>query len=86
MKKFSISENQSPPDDFPPILYKYRRWDDLYHKRILENNELYLSSPKHFNDPFDCRIPEDYYLLNNDDLKNQYIEKLLSEQPAGLDL
>ena len=81
MNKFSISENQNTPDDFPKILYKYRRWDDLYHKRILENNELYLSSPKHFNDPFDCRIPEDYYLLNTTDLKNEYIEKILTEQP-----
>lgn len=76
MENFKISENQNPPEDFPKILYKYRNWEFDFHKRILENNELYLSSPKNFNDPFDCRIEENFYSLNNDELITKYIEKI----------
>lgn len=41
----------------PPILYKYRHWDDEFHKRILIDNELYFASPKEFKDKDDCKIP-----------------------------
>lgn len=47
------------------ILYKYRYWGNPLHQRILSNNELYLASPKDFNDPFDCRIPTNYFLLDS---------------------
>lgn len=43
---------------FNPTLYKYRCFDDKgYHLRLLSENELFFSSPKGFNDPFDCDIP-----------------------------
>jgi hypothetical protein len=41
----------------PKIIYKYRNWSDKHHKNVLKKNELYMSSPEEFNDPFDCRIP-----------------------------
>lgn len=40
----------------PKKLYKYRSWPCKYTKDILINNRLYLSSPKEFNDPFDCEF------------------------------
>ena len=39
----------------PPFLYKYYAFDEWTH-RIFENNEIYLSSPESFNDPFDSKI------------------------------
>ncbi len=39
----------------PPFLYKYYAFDKWTH-RIFENNEIYLSSPESFNDPFDSKI------------------------------
>lgn len=39
----------------PPLLYKYYAFDEWTH-RIFENNEIYLSSPESFNDPFDSKI------------------------------
>ena len=36
---------------YPKIIYKYRTWDNKYDKDILRKNQLYLSSPKRFNDP-----------------------------------
>lgn len=39
----------------PPFLYKYYAFDE-WTNRIFENNEIYLSSPESFNDPFDSKI------------------------------
>lgn len=41
----------------PKILYKYRNWNDENHRRILTDNELFLSSADLFNDPFDSSLP-----------------------------
>ena len=35
--------------------YKYKAWDK-YAKRIITHQELYFSSPKDFNDIFDCQV------------------------------
>lgn len=47
-------------DEYPPILYKYRCWDDTEehasHKRLLSKREIYFAPPGAFNDPFDCRM------------------------------
>jgi hypothetical protein len=40
-------------------LYKYfsfNKGNEERIKRVFKNNELYFSSPKDFNDPFDCKI------------------------------
>ena len=49
----------------PKIIYKYRNWLDCYNQNVIKNNELYLSSPKDFNDPFDCKITPNYYQLDS---------------------
>lgn len=36
-------------------LYKYRRMASLGNDRIFARNEIYFSSARDFNDPFDCR-------------------------------
>ncbi|WP_010424014.1 DUF2971 domain-containing protein [Anaerophaga thermohalophila] len=89
--RFGIKEIEMIPwngKEIPRFVYKYRDWKNEYHKRLLLHQELYLSSPDEFNDPFDCKIPVAYYLLKEDkNLENiflqQYIEKHyhnLSEQ------
>jgi hypothetical protein len=57
---------------YPKIVYKYRNWSDEYNKRVLKDNELYLSSPTDFNDPFDCRINQNLFLLNTPEKQKQY--------------
>ena len=42
----------------PKILYKYRDWNNEYHKRILTENKIYLSSPCQFEDKYDCNLTE----------------------------
>jgi hypothetical protein len=53
--------------DPPKIIYKYRDWGNKNHKSLLLNQELYISSPKDFNDPFDCRITKNFHLLDTDE-------------------
>jgi hypothetical protein len=57
------------------IVYKYRDWKNPDHKRMLQDNELYLSSPKDFNDPFDCRISHNFSLLTSKE-EEDYINTL----------
>ncbi len=45
-------------------LFKYREWNDNGFRAIVEN-EIYIPSPKDFNDPFDCRISTRF--LNQDE-------------------
>jgi len=59
----------------PKIIYKYRDWTDTNHKKMLINNELYLASPKSFNDPFDCRIGQNFSLLSRKE-SDKYITDL----------
>lgn len=66
------------PDEHPPILYKYRNWKDDYHKDLLIKSELFLSPPSLLNDPFDCRIYENYIkLLQTDEQKENFINESL---------
>lgn len=67
------------PDNYPDIVYKYRSWKDKYHKKVLIDNELYLASPKDFNDPFDLRIPIDYSLLDSDQKIDTYVVDLIKQ-------
>lgn len=62
---------------YPRIVYKYRSWDDRYHKRMLTHNEIFMSPPNLFNDPFDCKIYENFSWLYDENQRNQRIEESL---------
>jgi len=49
------------------IVYKYRQISNEFHRDTLLKNELYLASPRDFNDPFDVVNVDNFYLL----LKNK---------------
>lgn len=77
--------------DYPEIVYKYRNWTSEYNKNVLLKNQLYLSSPKDFNDPFDFRIPDNWNLLDSPDKVVQYVDGVIERQrdsiiAKGLDL
>lgn len=61
------------PDDYPEIIYKYRNWKEDNHKDILIKNILYMSPPIYFNDPFDCRIPTNYALIDSIEKIEKYV-------------
>jgi hypothetical protein len=47
-------------EGIPDVLYKYRDWNNNFHKRLLFENELYFPSANQFNDPFDAALPFQY--------------------------
>lgn len=64
--------------DRPPnYLYRYRAIND-HLRQILVGNTLYYSSPKHFNDSLDCRIPTE--LSGSPDDVRSYCDQLMSER------
>jgi len=79
------------PKGFPEVIYKFRDWKNEKHRRLILQNELYLPSPKDFNDPFDCRIPEDFTSLNSVEKIEAYAENSVQRhspmlQMMGIDL
>lgn len=59
--------NTFRPKKLPSILYKYRDWNTLEHKRLITHQELYFPSPSVFNDPFDGNIPIRWDLMSYED-------------------
>lgn len=57
-------------EGLPKILYKYISWDNIFHKRILSENEIYFSSFDEFNDPFEGELPFRY---RDEDLTDENI-------------
>lgn len=76
--------NKNPFENNPHIpktIYKYRDWTNCYHRDLIEKQEIYFSSPRWFNDPFDCRINVAFYLLAEDEkLAREYFHQVVSRQ------
>lgn len=69
------------PEDLPEHLYKFRVLEDLYHKRMLTHNELFFTSPKQFNDPFDSTIPVRYDEGTPEEIVNYLVEHFSITRP-----
>lgn len=74
MSKYIISSSLKKYDDidFPEIIYKYRTWDNEFHKRFLNRREVFLASPNSFEDEFDCKNPTRFDLLNEKQIFDFY--------------
>lgn len=72
------------------IVYKYRDWKNPNHKKILNDNVIYLASPIDFNDPFDCRINSNFSMLTakeeNDYINDLVISGFFESEKQGFDL
>ena len=71
--------------EIPKTVYKYRDWNNSFHRKILSQQQIYLPSPAEFNDPFDCKLPIAYHLLENDtNLELEYISAFVNKYYAAL--
>lgn len=77
-----VIENGTPQISAPKYLYKYFSLND-FSIDSLENDYIYLSNPKDFNDPFDCNRN-----LITEQLKElrdwQYVERLNNISDIGI--
>lgn len=55
-----ISENT------PRIIYKYRSWENDFHKKIITENEVWFAHPNTLNDPYDTKPPYNFRFENID--------------------
>jgi len=62
------------------VLYKYRDWDNDYHKTILFENKIYLSPPQDFEDKMDCNLPEKF--PQKQEVYNIFLEISKREKPT----
>ncbi|MGX7666071.1 DUF2971 domain-containing protein [Flavobacterium pedocola] len=63
-------------DTLPEFFYKYTKIENVI--KTLENKTIWFSSPKDFNDPFDCNIKLIDFTPSEED-----IVKLINEKVAG---
>ena len=80
-----MSFNPFDSINIPERVYKYRDWNNKFHKRILTDCELFLASPAMFNDPFDCKIPVAYWkLAENKELAQEYFHTVVDRYKQDL--
>jgi hypothetical protein len=65
-------------DNPPAILYKYRDWEDEFHKQIITERTIWLPSCKNLNDPDDCKTP--ICIRKNTKEKKQQIKELIHKR------
>lgn len=56
----------------PAKIYKYRKWNE-FGKKILTDNQIYLASPRDFEDGLDCNVPERF--PSPDELYGIFLDK-----------
>ncbi len=66
---------------FPKTVYKYRTVKDENHLSVLTDQVVFFAAPRTFDDDFDCRIPERFDLLTDDDILDQYYKIFQKQQP-----
>lgn len=63
--------------NIPSSLYKYRSFND-HSLELIKNDEMWLSNPNDFNDPFDCAITIIPKQIAAENL-NKFVDKLIQE-------
>lgn len=77
-----VIENGTPQNSVPKYLYKFFSLND-FSIDSLENDYIYLSNPKDFNDPFDCN--RNLIAEKQKELRNwEYVERLNDISDIGI--
>ncbi len=66
--------------EYTEILFKYRYWENDYHKRFITKREIYMASPSEFADKLDCKIPIRYDLMDMDKKQAELFYKRLANE------
>ena len=67
--------------DLPNIIYKYRSWEDEYHKTIITDRIVYFAPPSSFPDEHDCKNPIKWDLLTKKDIFFHYYNYIRAKKP-----
>lgn len=67
--------------EIPPTLYKFREWNNKFHKELISKQIAFLASPGSFNDPFDCKLPIRYDIEPEKQLEEIYYKLAKAKYP-----
>jgi hypothetical protein len=83
MNERKVTVNYCKYDDLEliPIIYKYRTWSNIFHKRFLTHREVFLASPESFEDKLDCYNPTRFDLLTKSQIYNYFIWSSKDKNP-----
>lgn len=54
--------------EFPKMVYKYRDWNNSYHRKILTESKIFYAKPESFNEPSECYLERDYDSITDSDI------------------
>lgn len=80
-RKITITYTKLEDIELPSTVYKYRSWSDKYHKRFLLEREVFLASPKTFEDEFDCQSPARFDLLTKQQIYDYFMWSSKKDNP-----
>lgn len=80
-KDWSFKEINFEDADNPETVYKYRSWENGFHKTILTEQIVYFARPTSFEDPLDCKLQKRYDLMTSDDIFEMYIRESKKYHP-----
>lgn len=58
----------------PLVVYKYRNWNEIFHRKIITDKEVWFAEPHTLNDPYDFRPP--YNFIINDVDEDKFRQKI----------
>ena len=67
--------------ELPDTLYKFRDWNNKYHRELITKQVAFFASPGSFNDPFDCKIPIRYDIEPEKQLEDIYFNTIKAGYP-----
>ena len=59
-------------ENAPPVVYKFRSWEDDNHKKLLTDQHIWFSHPFKLNDPLDVRPDTVFDVTEFDDPQSHY--------------
>jgi hypothetical protein len=69
--------------EMPKILYKYRTWDKIEHKRLLTHTELYYASPAELDELTECKLENDYSSVTETTIWDFCLKSAMDEANKG---
>jgi hypothetical protein len=67
--------------NYPLKIYKYRNFQTPFHLRLISHQEIFFARPGDLNDPFDCRIPIQFWSGTEAELREYFTE--LADKEIG---
>ncbi|WP_370477202.1 DUF2971 domain-containing protein [Tamlana flava] len=72
-KRLKVNYGSLDDIPLPEIVYKYRDWSNEYHKRFITEREVYMASPRAFEDELDCHSPTRFDLLTKKQIYEYFL-------------